>query len=352
MIPRGILVRILDLARWAPSADNVQTWRFEIRDPNLVAVHCKDTRDHCVYDLGGHPSQLGFGALLETMAIAASGHGLRTHVDRDGSDTAPVFRVRFEHDSNITRSPLADSITKRATQRRAMRTRPLSDEEKRRMEIAVGNGYTIQWLESFWARLRLARLLYHYAKLRLTMPEAFDVHRAVIEWNARYSTDKMPDQSLGVDPITTRFMRWAMKSWDRLKVVNTIVGTALPRLQMDLIPGVACAAHYVIKARKEPRTIDDHVAAGRAVQRFWLTLTSLGLAMQPELTPLVFASYVRRGWRFTCALEIEARARTLEAELHDLVDTGGNVPVFMGRVGDGPAPRARALRRSLEELMM
>lgn len=352
MISRNVLVRILDLARWAPSGDNVQTWRFEIRDANLVDIHCKDTRDHCVYDLGGHPSQIGFGALLETMAIAASGHGLRTHVDRRGSDVAPVFRVRLEHDSSITRSPLADSITMRATQRRAMRTRPLNDEEKRRMEIAVGNGYTIQWLEGFAAKLRVARLMYRYAKLRLTIPEAFEVHRAVIEWNARYSNDRMPDQSLGVDPITTRFMRWAMKSWDRLEVVNAIVGTALPRLQMDLIPGVACAAHYVIKARREPRTVDDHVAAGRAVQRFWLTLTSLGLAMQPELTPLVFASYVRRGLRFTRMREMEARARALEAQLHALIDTGTHIPVFMGRVGDGPVPKARALRRPLEELMM
>ena len=64
--------QILDLARWAPSGDNTQVWRFEIVAPDQVAVHCYDTRDHVVYDLDGHPSQVAVGAMLETMAIAAS----------------------------------------------------------------------------------------------------------------------------------------------------------------------------------------------------------------------------------------------------------------------------------------
>ena len=54
----GILEQILDLARWAPSGDNTQPWRFERVDDLHVVVHGFDTRDHCVYDLTGHPSQM------------------------------------------------------------------------------------------------------------------------------------------------------------------------------------------------------------------------------------------------------------------------------------------------------
>ncbi|HWW68783.1 MAG TPA: nitroreductase family protein, partial [Duganella sp.] len=70
------LEQILELARWAPSGDNTQPWRFEILDARRLIVHGHDTRDHCVYDLDGHPSQISLGALLETMAIAASTFGL------------------------------------------------------------------------------------------------------------------------------------------------------------------------------------------------------------------------------------------------------------------------------------
>ena len=55
---------ILELARWAPSGDNTQPWRFEVIDDHHLVVHAFDTRDHCVYDLDGHPSQIAHGALL------------------------------------------------------------------------------------------------------------------------------------------------------------------------------------------------------------------------------------------------------------------------------------------------
>jgi len=49
-----VIEQILDQARWAPSGDNTQPWRFEIKGPLHVVVHGSDTRRHCVYDLDGH----------------------------------------------------------------------------------------------------------------------------------------------------------------------------------------------------------------------------------------------------------------------------------------------------------
>ena len=37
----------------------------------------------------------------------------------------------------------------------------------------------------------------------------------------------------------------------------------MPRLQLDLIPSVACAAHFGLGAKAAPVSIDDYVAAGR-----------------------------------------------------------------------------------------
>ncbi len=63
------LIEVLDLARWAPSGDNTQPWRFAIEASDRVAIFGRDTRAHCVYDLDGHPSQISLGALLETIAL-------------------------------------------------------------------------------------------------------------------------------------------------------------------------------------------------------------------------------------------------------------------------------------------
>ena len=144
----------------------------------------------------------------------------------------------------------------------------------------------------------------------------------------------------------------AMMSWRRVEFFNTyLAGTWAPRLQMDFIPGLACAAHFVIKAHQKPTSVDDFVAAGRAVQRFWLTLTQLGLFQQPEMTPLIFGSYVRNGIRFSKVAKLESLARKLEIATKEIVGLDTDRAVWMGRIGAGSPPLARSTRRPLDQLM-
>jgi len=347
--------QILELARWAPSGDNTQPWRFEILDARRLVVHGHDTRDHCVYDLDGHPSQISLGALLETMAIAASTFELEMRSMRhsDTPDTRPTFSVEFLPAPGMEADPLVDAILPRAVQRRALSRRPLTATEKNALLAALPDGYRVRWLEGP-QRLDAARLMFRNAKLRLTMPEAHRVHQAIIEWNARYSEDRIPDQALGADAMTTRLMRWVMQDWKRVRFFNTwLAGTLAPRLQMDLIPALACAAHFVLVAGRKPQRIDDYVAAGRAMQRFWLTATAQGLQLQPELTPLIFARYVREDRVFSATPGMQEMAAQLSRQGEALVgQQDWEAAVFMGRIGAGAAAQSRSLRRPLRDLLV
>lgn len=121
---------------------------------------------------------------------------------------------------------------------------------------------------------------------------------------------------------------------------------------MDLLPGVLCAAHFALLADKAPETIDDYVAAGRAVQRFWLTATALGLQLQPELTPLIFGRYVREGREFSRLPGIMQTAANLHGRLSRLLPDGlVKQAVFLGRIGNGATPVSRSLRRPVGRLM-
>jgi nitroreductase len=352
----SVIEQILDLARWAPSGDNVQSHRFQIAGPRHLVIHASDTRADCVYDLDGHASQIAFGALLETIAIAATAHGWRTSVERrprlPSEDAHLIFDVHFEEQAGLAVDPLISHITTRAVQRRPMSTRRLTVGEKALMETSVGPSYVLRWLETGGEKLQAAQLMYRNAKLRLTMPEAYEVHKRIIHWGVARSPDRVPDQALGADALTLRLMKWAMTSWKRLSAVNAIAGTWAPRMQMDFVPSLMCAAHFVIQARQEPRTIDDFVAAGRAVQRFWLSLTSLGLFMQPEMTPLIFARYVNEGRQFSKTGKLQAQAAELRQRSAVMISGPDRHPVFMGRLGEGPAPFARAERKPLEQLML
>ncbi len=351
-----VVEQILDLARWAPSGDNTQPWRFEIIADDHVAVHAFDTRDHCVYDLDGDASQLSVGAMLETLRLAATSHELAAaSTRRAGSlETRPVFDVLLAEDANAKPSPLVAVIKVRSVQRRPLSTRRLSSTERSVLESSLPSSYSLVWVEGFPARLRLARILYASAQIRLTMPEAFETHRRVIEWNAQYSEDRIPDRAVGLDPMTTKLMRWAMHDWHRIEVMNRfLAGTVVPRIQLDLLPGVACAAHVLILADLQPASIDDYVAAGAAVQRFWLTATTLGLQHQPEITPLIFARYGRQGRTFSSTAGISKKAADVNRQLEALL--GRDVmtrAVWMGRIGAGKPAASRSLRLPLDKLIL
>ncbi len=347
---------ILDKARWAPSGDNTQPWRFEIVGEEHVRVHGFDTREHCVYDLDGHPSQLAVGALLECLSLAATAHSRRALINRrpDDAETHLLFDIQFEPDPAAKTDPLVAFIEKRVVQRRPMSTQPLTDAQKLALSAAVGDAFRVIWFERSDQRRRLAKLCFDNAKIRLTIPEAYEVHRAVIEWGAQYSADKIPAQAVGADALNLKMMRWAMASWGRVDFLNTwFMGDLMPRLQMDLMPGILCAAHFALSAAKPTVTVDDYIDAGRAMQRFWLTAASLGLYVQPEMTPLIFSRYHRQHIKFTRIPKARRLAGELDARLRQIFP-GEDIEslFFLGRIGAGRAPASRSTRKPLEALML
>ncbi|MHB1231458.1 MAG: nitroreductase family protein [Burkholderiales bacterium] len=350
------LERILDLARWAPSGDNTQPWRFEILGDEHILVHGLDTRDHVVYDLDGHASQLAIGALLETMVIAASATGRSAAIQRrpDTPETHLLFDVRFRPEADMTPDSLVPCIETRVVQRRPMSTRPLNAEQKQALADSLPEGYSVIWHEGFVQRWRLAKLMFDNAKVRLTIPEAYEVHKSVIEWGAQYSTDKIPDQAVGVDPLTARFMRWLMADWNRVDFFNNwLMGHLPPRIQLDLLPGLLCAAHFSLLAPAPLHNADDYLASGRAMQRFWLTAARLGLFIQPEMTPVIFTRYHRNGLSFTQKIKVMALVKELNGRLIEMMGTRDVATLFfMGRLGSGPAPWARSIRHPLEHLIL
>jgi hypothetical protein len=355
----AVLEEILDLARWAPSGDNTQPWRFEILSHERLIVHGFDTRDHCVYDLTGHPSQISIGAMLETLRIAAAARGYQASVERriGTPETHLLFDVtlipdRISAADRASAAELAFAIRTRTVQRRLLSTRALTQQEKAKLAASISGQFEMRFLDGFAMRLKLAKLLWSSAWLRLTMREAYEVHKAVIQWGARFSEDRIPAEAVGLDPLTTKLMGWVMQDWNRVVFFNRfLAGTVLPRLVLDFLPAIACGAHVLVLARSRPEGVDDYVAAGAAVQRLWLTAAVMGLQHQPELTPLIFAGYARERRMFsddprmmTAALGI---ARAFEAIVGE---DAGHRAVWLGRLGMGKMATARSLRLPLSQL--
>lgn len=340
--PNGLVHEVLDLARWAPSGDNAQPWRFELLSDRAFAVHAQPGGD--IYDLQGHATQLALGALLETITIAATASGTHAEIQRQDD----VFHVNLVETTNEP-NPLAPVIRLRSVQRRPMSTKPLTARQRDALAEAAAP-YEVRFLSSWRDRTRAAKLNFANSLLRLGTPEAFDTHAAAIDWNTDSSQERMPDSALGVNPVTKRVMRWALASQQRAMGLDRAGGSIGPAVEMELLPGLACAAHFVLVA---PQTPLDYIDAGRAVQRFWLTATLVGLQLQPQYTPLVFREYVRDGIRFTTNEQSWKRALAVTTGMADLL--GPEVldrAAFYGRIGNGPAATARSTRLPLDQLLI
>jgi hypothetical protein len=136
--------------------------------------------------------------------------------------------------------------------------------------------------------------------------------------------------------------------------MNKFLGGAIvPQLEMDFLPGVFCAAHYIIewKNPNDAANTQTLLATGEALQRFWLQLTQLGLVMQPAVATVAFAYYGKNKISFTTNSNMQKRADTLALKLGEIVPI--NNIAFMGRVGIPPTtlPVPRSVRKELSELM-
>ena len=197
-------------------------------------------------------------------------------------------------------------------------------------------------------------MLWDNARIRLTCPEAYPVHKEIIEWNVRYSKDRIPEQAVGVDPVTAKLMRWVLHSWQRVDFFNRFLfGTIAPRIQLDYIPALCCAAHLLLLPEKPPEKLEDHVRAGIAMQRLWLTAAKLGLFLQPEMTPVIFRWYQRAEKRFSAVDKIDQAASVLASDFERVaLAKPSDAFAFFCRVGNANAPTSRSIRKDLQALMI
>jgi nitroreductase len=354
--PGSTLEAILDAARWTPSGDNVQPWRFEPRGPDevRVAFDPHDASNPYEYRLG-EPARLSAGMMLEAMRIAATMHGRGMEWQLDESAGRIVAHVHFPLAPTVEPDPLYAVLPLRSVDRRAYKRRPLLARERAALEAALGPGLRLRWHEGDRARLAFARLGAVATRLRLRLPEAYPVHRDTVDWAPGNSATGIPAGATGFWRPTLPAMRWAMRSWRRMAALNRLGATRSAAVQLDWSPALGSAAFLsVALADGSPRDTAGLLAAGAGLLRLWLTATRLGLAVQPGFAMLIFAHYGESRETFTADLALRSEAAHCAQCLRALTGQDTDRLVFLGRIGEprGKPPRQRSVRRPLAELLI
>jgi nitroreductase len=354
--PASPLEEILDVARWAPSGDNAQPWRFRLVGNDTVVVRVRDESDSNVYEYrNGEPTFLSAGMLLESMRIAATAFARNldwTYTGRNGS--MHEITVRFQEVSGIQPDQLYAYVPLRSVDRRPYRSEALTQSDRQSLSAALGSWLALKFYSTFGARWRIARLNAKATSIRLRIKETFSIHQRIIDWKRNLSPTGIPANAVGLDPMTLKVMHWAMRDWSRTRLLNSMSGTFAPALQMDYLPGLCSAAYFTMRmppGGSPEERIPALLKAGQSIQRFWLTATKRGLAVQPCLATLAFAHYGKTSSPFTNDASARRAANVLASSVERVL--GADELVFIGRIGR-PRPQTRvcrSTRRSLDELI-
>jgi hypothetical protein len=347
----------LDAAHWAPSGDNAQPWTFEVQDESHFDV-CVRVEPGNVYEYRqGEPTLISAGTLLANIAVAAASNGKRAtweYLGTEGHNRR--IRVTLEDNAGASAHPLHQEIERRSVDRRPYRLKSLTAEDKQALADAVGPGISIRWHESLGARRKIASLTRLATDIRLRIPETFDIHSRIVDWQRAYSPDAIPSRALGVDAMTQKMMHWTLAKRERTQMANKMGSPFFAGLQMDFLPGIFSAAYFAFHFQ-EPRAAGNAggsqlLRGGEAFQRFWLTASKRGLVLQPCLATLAFAHYGLADEVFTTSQPERRKARDLARRVaRDLGDLQSTF--FVGRIGYPQAAKleSRSLRVPLAGLV-
>ncbi|HVB99802.1 MAG TPA: hypothetical protein VNJ12_10795 [Candidatus Dormibacteraeota bacterium] len=352
--PPSAIGSILDLGRWAPSGGNVQPWRLRILDDTTVAIDLRRDPTGQIYEYrGGEPTLLAVGMLLETLRVAATAWQRAMTWD---DPILPSVVIRFPPAPDMAPDPLLSFLTLRSVHRRATTRRRLTPGEKQALEACLGDGLTLDWHEGGRMLWRFGQLNAAATGIRLRAPEAFPIHQRVLDWSHVHSPDRIPVGAIGLARPMLPPLRWAMQRWGRMRGLNRLGGAAVTAAQLDQWPAWNSAAFFVIRdqaAAGEAAEPARLLRTGQSLQRFWLTATRLGLALQPTLATLAFAHYGASGEVFSQEPSLPRKAAGLARRFKEVTGHAPGEVVFLGRIGAPKLglPGPRSIRLALDHLI-
>lgn len=346
---------ILDLARFAPSGDNMQPWCVSRVAADTLAIHF-DSRsaDEDLYKVDLMGEYISIGAFLETLCWASRSLGY-----------TPVVTLRMEGDViallRISRDPetqpdpeLAQIIRTRSTDRRAFLKTPLDQETLRtlKMLLPATEGHLEVYEKKSHLKVFGDIMALHDTFFWLT-PEL----REAMIGSFRYVDPKTLHDGLSLSRLglgwETSLVEYTFKIARRLPLLwHFIVRRAKQRQRSRVFESGAIAMLTVTPdIETEFFSPATYMKGGRIFQRLWLECTRHGLVLQPCFGPVALLWHARNKKDiFTERPEEREAVLTLIAQ--HFPQTENTLPIMFFRIGYPKyAPIPHSPRRMVEELL-
>ncbi len=349
LIPKRVVLAILEAAAQTPSGGNSQPWRFEV-EPGALHLYMLPEKDHPVLNCRNRGTLLAHGMLIETIAIAARHHGFSPLIDILPVSDQPAFtaKIRFEESRYRPADKLFEAIWSRCTNRKPYRVcaiEPAIQASLRAVGSEVGENDSI--LAFTAAQQDLENLAQAASTSERVTFENRLLHRLLFKelvWSKSEATQR--GSGLQIETLEIqRAQRIALKLFQHYPVMRLLnaVGAARSIAKENAAVYASCSLYGAIGCGS--RDV-DFIQAGRVVGRLWLKAASLGLSF-----------HLQSGVNFLWQGLVEGTVGCLSKKHVELIERDyqticrvfklrSNLIPAIFRIGYGGEPSARSIKKA------
>lgn len=349
--------RILELAMTAPNVDNAQPFYFRW-DRERLLVFRDEERDRKRGNAGNYISMVGLGCLVECIAIAASGERLSADVDfryERQHLSAAWLAITFRPDAAVP-DELLPGLKLRCSDRREYQGGDLSNRVFQQVAAEVDQFPACSLYFQDPSDQKLLEYLLRCEGFlwadKYILPEML----SWVRWTqkeVRRTRDGMPWQSLGVNFMTSRLMRFVAKS-ERFRQLVRHSGGPLRAQRKTLEAQVLSSAALGCITVHDTR-LETMLQLGRLFLRAWVRLNMSGFGVQVMANPSIHvfqhvAGIIPEDYPVE-SKQVFAEGDRILAEAFGLQE--GEIPAWMFRTGkSSPLPdKMRTLRLPLSRVV-
>lgn len=349
--------QIIDLARWSPSGDNTQPWRFVETSTDEFTILVENPLKTDLYDFDGKPTLQSVGCLIESIRLAANkwDKAISWTVTHDDNAGTRVYVKLIPSDVNADAESLVDYLPFRSVDRFKYQRTELPNGIVEGMNALVDDGYSVSCFTDAKSTGQIIKMNMLGTQVRLVLKAAHEVHQHVIQWDLKKTDYGIPYTATGLNRLTLSLLRRLMNNWNLMYFLNYHLGGAVAAsIELDYLPGKNSAGFFAINASKsvDSMTASELITSGMQIQRIWLYLTSLNLVAQPCYTPIILDYYVRNNVVLSDNKHINNKINKVANNYHELGFS--DKTIFIARLGypQTSHKRIRSTRLPLDKLFV
>lgn len=280
-VPDGEIKKILELSSRYPSGDNCQPFKLIPLERGRFSIHYLSDQGAHFYNMKNMSSILSFGALIESMNIAASHFSCEVDfkIENDFGTDRPLWSTVEIRRAEVPRSPWVDALKNRFTNRERFES-DLSDLELKSLDMSLKNiglpqgtavatakaskkieEYFLLCEEFFWTTKRAAKDLVRWIRLRSRpIPkDGFSLNNLRLKFHEALFLIIFSKLSFLIRPLYPALTQ--INKGNTRKLIRHSAGIIFIALSDDSKMG--------------------YLKTGRSLMRVWLELTAQGYQVQP-----------------------------------------------------------------------